>query len=239
MTSKDNPVIWARLDRPSRGPQPSFSRERITRAAIAIADEKGLAGLTMRELARRIDAGTMSLYRYLTGKDDLLELMFDEILVEEPVPAEPSGDWRADLAELARGQRRIGHRHPWSVTHVLGRPSFGPNALRRTEYSLACLGVLGLGIDAMLEMLETVRAFTLGFAQDELAEREARRTSGLTEEQWRQRVGPYLAEVLGTGRYPYLTRVVAEADHTGDVDARFERSLGRVLDGLATHLPPG
>jgi AcrR family transcriptional regulator len=229
-------VIWERLDRPSRGPQPAWSHDQIVKVAIGIADGHGLEALTMRRLATAVDAGTMTLYRYLTGKDDLLELMFDAILDEIPVPDEPSGNWRLDLTALARQIRQLGHRHPWSVLHALGRPTFGPNALRRTEYMLACLGGLGLTIDEMQEILEMVRAFVTGFVHDELAERETQRRSGLTEDEWREWVGPYLDKALATGRYPYLVRVVEEGNHEQDEDERFERSLRRVLDGIAADL---
>lgn len=229
-------VIWERLDRPSRGPQPAWSHDQIVKVAIGIADGHGLEALTMRRLATAVDAGTMTLYRYLNGKDDLLELMFDAILDEAPVPDAPSGDWRLDLTELARQNRQLGHRHPWSVLHALGRPTFGPNALRRSEYMLACLDGLGLTIDEMLEMLETVRAFVTGFVHDELSEREAQRRSGLTEAEWQEWVGPYLGRALATGRYPYLARVVKEGSHAQDGDERFERSLRRILDGIAADL---
>jgi hypothetical protein len=86
----------------------------------------------------------------------------------------------------------------------------------------------------MLDMVATVDAFVVGFVQAELAEEEARRRTGLTEEQWRARMAPYIRQLMGgTGRYPFLERIVREAEDFPDVDATFERRLALVLDGLA------
>ena len=64
----------------------------------------------------------------------------------------------------------------------------------------------------MLDMVATVDAFVVGFVQAELAEEEARRRTGLTEEQWRARMAPYIRQLMGTGRYPFLERIVREAE---------------------------
>src|SRR5262245_62033753 len=117
-----------RPSRNRRGPDPTYSREQITAAAITIADADGLDAISMRRLAREVDAGVMSLYRYFDSKDDLFELMSDAVQGETPVPDLPSGDWRADLTAIAQAQRAAVHRHPWLVS-LTGRPSFGPNTV--------------------------------------------------------------------------------------------------------------
>jgi AcrR family transcriptional regulator len=181
----------------------------------------------------------MSLYRYVANKDDLLDLMVDAVIGEEPPPEEPAGDWRAELAEQARDARRVAQRHPWAIGFILARPKLGPNALRAIEYSMAALDGLGLDIDGMLDMVATVDAFVVGFVQAELAEAEARRRTGLTEEQWRARMAPYIRQLIATGRYPYLERIVREAGDFPNIDATFERRLALVLDGLATGIQRG
>jgi AcrR family transcriptional regulator len=232
-TAEPSPVIWARLDRSARRPRPSLTHDQIVRAAVELADSEGVEALSMRKVAARLGAGTMSLYRYVANKDDLLDLMVDAVIGEEPPPEEPSGDWRSELAEQARGARRAAQRHPWAIGFILARPKLGPNALRAIEYSMAALDGLGLDIDGMLDMVATVDAFVVGFVQAELAEAEARRRTGLTEEQWRARMAPYIRQLIATGRYPYLERIVMEAEDLPDIDATFERRLALVLDGLA------
>jgi AcrR family transcriptional regulator len=230
------PVIWARLDRSQRRPQPSLTHEQIARAAIRIADAEGVQALSMRRVASELGAGTMSLYRYVDSKDDLLDLMVDTVIGESELPDKPSGDWRAELAELARRSRAIAHRHPWAVRFMLARPNLGPNAVRQIEYAMAAVDGLGLDIDGMLDMASTLTAFVVGFVQAELAEAEAQRRTGLTVEQWRARMAPYLRQLIATGRYPFLERIMVEAEDFPDVDATFERRLSLVLDGLAANL---
>jgi AcrR family transcriptional regulator len=230
------PVIWARLDRSQRRPQPSLTHEQIARAAIRIADVEGVQALSMRRVASELGAGTMSLYRYVDSKDDLLDLMVDTVVGENELPDKPSGDWRSELAELARRSRAIAHRHPWAVRFLLARPNLGPNAVRQLEYAMAAVDGLGLDIDGMFDMASTVAAFVVGFVQEELAEAEAQRRTGLTVEQWRARMAPYVRQLIATGRYPFLERVVVEAEDYPDVDATFERRLSLVLDGLAANL---
>lgn len=235
MASKDprEPVIWERLQRPPRGPQPALSHEAIVRAAIEIADAEGLDAVTMRRLAAHLDAGTMSLYRYVSRKDDLIELMVDHV-IGELLPVAPSGDWRADLAAMARTSRGVALRHPWSAPLIsTARPSMGPNQMRQIEQFMGCLDGLGLDVDGMLDLVTTVQAFVTGVVQAELAEQEARRRSGVTLEEFRMRMVPYLEGVLATGEHPWLERIIVEAEDFPDADVVFERRLGYVLDGLA------
>jgi AcrR family transcriptional regulator len=238
-TAEPSPVIWARLDRSARRPRPSLTHEQIVAAAIEIADSEGVEALSMRKVAARLGAGTMSLYRYVANKDDLLDLMVDAIIGEEPLPDEPAGDWRSELAEQARRVRRGAQRHPWAIGFILARPNLGPNAVRTIEHAMAAVDGLGIDIDGMLDMVATVDAFVIGFVQAELAEAEARRRTGLTEEQWRARMAPYIRRLIATGRYPYLERIVMEAEDFPDIDATFERRLALVLDGLAAGVERG
>src|SRR5215212_8753897 len=89
--------IWLQPERTPRGSQASLSRGQIVRAAIAIADAEGFEAVTMRRLAAELGVGTMSLYWHVPNKDNLLELMRDELIGEVEMPDPPSGDWRADL----------------------------------------------------------------------------------------------------------------------------------------------
>jgi AcrR family transcriptional regulator len=234
--AEPRPVIWARLDRSTRRPQPALTHDQIVQAAIEIADSEGVQALSMRKVAARLGSGTMSLYRYVPSKDDLLDLMVDAVVGEEELPGRPSGDWRSELAGLARRTRRVARRHPWMLGFVLARPNLGPNALRQIEYAMTAVDGLGLHVDGMLDMVSAVNAFVIGFVQAELAEEEAQRRTGLNEEQWRDRMAPYMRQLIATGRYPFLERIVVEAEDFPDVDTTFERRLALVLDGLAANL---
>jgi AcrR family transcriptional regulator len=231
------PMIWERVDRATRGPQPLLTHQRIARSAIEIADAEGLDAVSMRKIAARLGAGTMSLYRYVGSKQDLVDLAVDEVL-DEGMRWKLSGDWRADLAEVARDIRRVTLRHPWLAGHSMGRPAFGPNMLRAADHILAAVDGLGLDIDGMLDMWLTVSAFVSGYVLTELAEQESLRRSGLTEAQWRAQVRPYVRKVVESGRYPLFSRIIVEAEDFPDPDAVFERRLGYVLDGLPVPKTP-
>jgi AcrR family transcriptional regulator len=228
--------IWLRPSRNRRGPDPAYSREQITAAAIKIADADGIEAISMRRIARAVDAGVMSLYRYVSSKDDLFELMIDAVQGENPVPEKPSGDWRADLTEIAVTQRAAVHRHPW-LASLTSRPSFGPNTVRAFEYALSCVDGLGFSIDEMLAIVLSVTSFVRGFTQEELAEAEIQRRTGLTEEQWRRIQGPYLQQLMDSGEFPLFTKVIIDAElpHM-DADHQFSTGLDRLLDGISAQL---
>jgi AcrR family transcriptional regulator len=225
-----------RPERPSRGPQPSRSRSEIAAAAVRVADADGVESVSMRRVAAEVGSGTMSLYRYVSSKDDLLDLMVDAVMGEMDLPAAPSGDWRADLGLQARRGREVSLRHPWLGELSAGRPPLGPNSLRAVEFALGAVDGLGLDIDGMARLVGILTAFVRGFVQAELAEREARRRTGLTLDQWRATRAAYVRTLIDSGRYPMLRRVVLDAADP-DPDRDFELALGQVLDGLAATLP--
>ncbi|MFB8102474.1 TetR/AcrR family transcriptional regulator [Streptomyces sp. NPDC056007] len=83
-------LLWGTGDRPSRGPKPGLTLDRIVTAAVAVADAEGLSAVSMRRLSTELGTGTMSLYRYVPGKAELLDLMLDRVL-GEPLPAAREG----------------------------------------------------------------------------------------------------------------------------------------------------
>ncbi|MCO1657145.1 TetR/AcrR family transcriptional regulator [Pseudonocardia humida] len=232
MPDEPPPVIWARLSGQGRGPARTLDHAAITAAAVALADEDGVDAVSMRRIAARMDHSPMALYRHVGSKDDLTELMYDAVLGELDLTGMPSGDWRADLARLAREVRRLHHAHPW-IVRFGHRPTLGPNARRFLETGLACVDGLGLDIDAMLDLLATAQQFTRGFVGQELGELDAQRRTGLDLAAYQRQTGPYIAQLLEEGRLPYLERLIIEAEDVPDPDEVFERRLAMVLDGLA------
>jgi AcrR family transcriptional regulator len=232
-------IIWERPERAARGPAPSLSREKITRAAVRLADRQGIEALSMRVLADELGVGAASLYRYVVRKDELIELMVDAMMGSD-LDFEVGGDWREGLRAFAHGLREMILRHPWLAAPSAGLRSFGPNTAERYEQVLGLIDGLGLDIDEMLVMVETLDAFVRGRALEELSEQEAVRRSGLDQEQWMQTQIPYIRSLIESGRYPILTRVVLDARAPHDPDRLkngFDMGLERVLDGLATMLP--
>jgi AcrR family transcriptional regulator len=218
-----------------RLPPSALDQERIVRAAVRIADAEGIGAISMRRVASEIEAGTMSLYRHLAGKDELLDLMLDTAYGEISVPERPSGDWRADLAALAQQTRAVLGRHPWVAALLTGRPAFGPSYLRWFEFSLAALEPQRLGLRTSMRILGTVNAYVGGFVGYELGEAEASRRHGLSARQKRALAASRLEELLASGRYPNLARFIRQGTDAA-TDADFEFGLGCVLDGIEATL---
>jgi AcrR family transcriptional regulator len=235
-----HPVIWMRPERGTRGPKSTHSRQDLAVAAVRIADAEGLEAVTMRRIAAELDTGTASLYRYVVAKDDVLELMGDEV-IGELRGTTLSGHWRADLETIAHLLRATALRHPWLPSLISTRTNQGPNSLWWLELSLSVFDGMDLAADEMLAALGTLTAFVVGHVFSELGDQEAVRRSGLTHEQWMEQQGEYGPTIMNSGRYPRFTRVMIEArlPHAADRQDRvFAAGLVRVLDGLAAHLPP-
>jgi AcrR family transcriptional regulator len=225
--------LWDRVGRQAQPPRVALSYLRIALAGIEIADAEGLDAVSMRRVAMGVDAGAMSLYRYVNSRDDLVELMVDEVYSAFP-SAPRSGDWRMDLAEAARRIRDVTLTHPWLAGRSVPRIGLGPNLLRMLESTLALVDGYGLTVDRMLDVLETLQAFVHGYVLDEITEQEAQRHTGLTLSQAQQQQESHVRRIMESGRYPQFARVVTDSADDLDPHVVFERRLRYILDGLAS-----
>ncbi|MFJ2082720.1 TetR/AcrR family transcriptional regulator [Micromonospora chokoriensis] len=226
-------TVWDRPEPPNK--LVPLDRERIVAAAIALADEDGLDAVSVRKVAARLGAGPMRLYGYIATKDELFDLMVDEIY-SEILPREQPGDWRDALRVLAHRTRQAALRHNWLADLLGGRPALGPNALAVTEATLAALDGLA-DIDTVMRAVETVSAYFTGAIRREVANLRAERATGLSKQDWQRASGPHVTRILATGRFPALAKAV----HGGtDVDAEtsFATGLEWVLDAVAAKLTP-
>jgi AcrR family transcriptional regulator len=257
-TPAERITIWERLERPARGPRPVLTHDQIAHAAVMIADEQGLDAVSMRRLAERLGVATMALYRYVSSKEDLVELMIDAVAAEmEPTPAtglrdiarmmdavpadgppSPEHGWRDLARRFAHQLRAVGLRHPWLTAALARSPhALTPNLVARTEEVLRSLDGLGLDVDTMMAVFGTVNAFVRGATAAEAVQREAMRKAGWASEQ-EARLGylPAVRWLIGTGRYPTLTRYIIEGSNEDDAQWQFEFGLECVLDGIAARL---
>lgn len=230
-------VIWMRPRRGSRGPQPSRDREAITRTAIAIADREGVAAVSMRRIAAEIGAGTSSLYRYFARKDDLLNLMVDGALAGGECRL--SGDWRADMREVAEGLRARFKDHPWLCSTLAGKPTLGPNRMRMLEQSLSRLEATKLSLAERLVIIDTIASYVRGFVASEVADIAARAQSGLAEEQWLSDQADYAEALKTSGNYPLSATLFGELEKTEPEHRQnegFSAGLDIILDGIQVRL---
>jgi AcrR family transcriptional regulator len=231
MTGPALSSVWTRPRPEPRRRAPGV--DQYVAAALAVADAEGLAAVSMRRVAGDLGSGTATLYRYITNRDELVDLMVDAAQGEDPLP-EPTRDWRADLTAVAHALRATQLRHPW-LGELAGRPSLGPNWLRRSEAALRAAVALTPDITQASRALGAVHAYVLGSVATQQAARRAEQRTGLTEEQWQRSVGPYINEVIAAGKHPMLARRVLEAEEL-DPDVEFAFGLECVLDGLAARL---
>lgn len=223
------PSVWAR-EAARRDPQ-GLNRNRIVSEARLLLDEEGLDALSMRSLGKRLDAGATSLYRHVANKDELIELVVDEVYAEVEVP-DPSDEWREDVSAAAGSLRHMVLRHPW-VAGVLGQVGLaylGPNLARASERMLGLLTAAGFEPGEADQAINTVIAYVIGTVTSETAWLSMVARSGKTE----QELIESLQEVQ-----EHLTQTPAAREHNDAAryrDDSFAFGLDVVLDGLDARL---
>jgi len=203
--------------------------------AIGIADRDGLAGLSMRRVAEELGITAMSLYGYVPGKAELLDLMVDQVHGQMSVDEAPG--WRAALRALALGYHTLCLAHPWLLHVATSRPLLGPHTTAHYDRELAAIDGHGLTDVEMDLVVGLVDDYVRGAARKAVDALGAERATGMTDQAWWETHGPLLAEVFDPARYPTAARVgaAAGAEYNAAVDpARsFDFGLERVLDGVA------
>ncbi|WP_328362528.1 TetR/AcrR family transcriptional regulator [Streptomyces sp. NBC_00457] len=224
-------LLWDTGRRPSRGPKPGLSVDQIVEAAVRIADADGLEALSMRRVAAELGTGTMSLYRYVPGKGELLDLMLDRVQKPSENPADlGDGDWRSALEALGRATLDLYRRHPWLLQVNQTRPILGPSALDGMEKVLTLIRPMGLSDPELVSAIIMIDGYVVGAARTQLYQQEAERRTGLTDAEFWQAQVPTLEKVLASGRYPVMASL-SEDTFGPDFD-HFEFGLQRILDGL-------
>ena len=224
--------LWGRGARPTRGPRPGMTLERIVAAAIELARTGGVGELSMRAVASQLGYTTMSLYRYVRSKDELLDLMVDAAVGEPPALDDLPGGWRAKLERWARAEWVVFLRHPWAP-QIIARPLMGPGQMSWLEAGLRALAGTGLDVGEKLEAIALVDRYVRGAALD-----ASRRTQDGPEawaQQWGASLARFLAEAARLGRQAELSRLLSLPASTEPRDSGYELDFGldRLLDGVA------
>lgn len=238
-------LLWGTHRAPTRGPKPGLTVERIMRTAIGIADREGLAALSMRRVADELGVGTMSLYTYVPGKGELLDVMFDRVVAEVAVPDRAGGGWRKRLERVAVAQWDLYRRHPWLLQISNSRAVFGPNVLGAYDASLRSVSGLGLSGREMVQVVSLVAGYVRGVVLEVVDAEQAERRTGISTDDWWRTHAPLIEQRLDSKRFPMLTSPELEGAYEqaegGDPDYfvqlaldNFEFGLQRVLDGIAS-----
>ncbi|MFE9769856.1 TetR/AcrR family transcriptional regulator [Streptomyces sp. NPDC005808] len=226
-------LLWDTGKRPSRGPKPGLTLEGIVEAAIRVADADGLEAVSMRRVATELGTGAMSLYRYVPGKGELLDLMLDRVQRPSENPADlGDGSWRSALEALGRATLALYRRHPWLLQVNQSRPILGPSALDGMEKMLSRIKPMGLSDPELVSAIVMIDGYVVGAARTQVYQEEAERRTGLTDAEFWQAHMPIFEKVMADGSHPFLAALSEDAFGT-DFD-HFEFGLQRILDGLET-----
>ena len=220
-------ILWR--DAPPERRKRGLSRERIVAVAIELVEAEGLGALSMARLADRLGCGTMSLYRHVANKDELLTFMLSTAPDPPSTPADPS-NWRGALSDWACGLWDVYHRHPWVLQTAAAGPPLDPGQLAWLDAGLAALAETTLTERDKLAAVMAVLHYVRGAA-------------ALSIEAASQ--GPdypaLLRRLLDGGRFPALAAALQAGvfdDADNDHLAEFRSGLGQLLDGIAAKVEP-
>jgi AcrR family transcriptional regulator len=226
-------LLWGKTPAPKRGPKAKLALSEVVAAGVAIVDRDGLGALTTRAVAEALEISPMSLYTYVPGKDELLDLMVDHVLGEIVRPR--GSTWRARLTDVAKQNWALAMRHPWILEVMTHRPVLGPNLVAKYEMELSAVDGIGLDDIEMNRALTLVLDYVSGVVRNAARERWVEQRTGKTDSQWWYEVAPYLEQMMGDRQFPLASRVgtvFGETYGAHDPGGDFAFGLERVLDGL-------
>src|SRR5437764_8781093 len=207
-------------------PRTPLSRERVLRAAVALADESGIDSLTMRKLGEALGVEAMSLYNHVANKVDLLDGMVDLVFSEIDLPA-GGADWKTSMRQRAASIRQALVRHPWAIGLMESRTSPGPATLRHHDAVIGSLRRGGFSIEMTAHAYAVLDSYIYGFALQEasLPFDTAEETADVAQMIFKQ---------LPPDEYPHLTELTVEhvLQPGYDYGDEFEFGLDLILDGL-------
>ncbi|WP_407319376.1 TetR/AcrR family transcriptional regulator [Isoptericola halotolerans] len=238
-------LAWGVAERPEKVPRRELSTERIVEAAVEIADAEGLAGVSMARVAKSLGFTTMSLYRYVTSKDDLLLLMQEVAFDVEFPPAHEPAEWRAELREWALFTLALYRNHPWVLDIPITGAPMTPNNLRAADAGLRALRSTALADGEKVAAILLVNGYTRNAA---LLGRDLLRAADQTDGTYDANgIADTLRVLVDEVRFPYLRPLVErgtyvpevpeldEVDEVDDVAWGLERTLDGVAAFIARH----
>src|SRR2546430_7012155 len=211
---------------PPAEPRTPLSRERVLRAAVALADESGIDSLTMRKLGDALGVEAMSLYNHVANKDDVLDGMVDLVFSEIGLPSGGT-DWKTAMRQRAISAREVLSRHRWAIGLMESRASPGPATLRHHDAVIGSLREGGFSIEMAAHAFSVLDSYIYGFALQEasLPFDTGEETAELAET---------IMARFPLGEYPHLTELTVEhvLQPGYDYGNEYRFGLDLILDGL-------
>ena len=224
------PPWWT--PRKTAAPRRSLSREAIVAAALKVLRAEGIDALSMRRVATELGTGAASLYAHVAHKEELLDLVLDEVLGEIELPDPDAVHWRERITALWTDSRAALARNGDIARVLLGRIPLGPNSLRIAETTMAILRAGGVPDQAVAWAVDVVGSYIAATAIETAEHVNLERAGGDPDEYYSQ-VRTYLV-ALPAGRFPTTAALVGELT-AGDSDERFAFGLDLIVRGLAAH----
>ncbi|MDN5851504.1 MAG: TetR/AcrR family transcriptional regulator [Actinomycetia bacterium] len=226
-------LLWGKRERGRKGPKPGLTLDAIVEQAIAIADAEGLAAVSMARVAKDLGFTTMSLYRYVDNKDELLQLMWNASASGAPTIA--GGDWRELLRSWAIEQRAMLEQRRWVLEMPIVTPPAGPNSLAWIEQAMAALDETGLSEGERLGVIGVLSSYTMGEARMSYDSSAAAERGERTYD-----YAVILREVADDQTYPRVHRAawsgeIDDPDGAGEEES-FLYGLEVLLDGIAARV---
>ncbi|GAA2913407.1 TetR/AcrR family transcriptional regulator [Streptosporangium fragile] len=231
-------LLWGSHSRPGRS---GLTVRSIVLAAIELANAEGIDAVSMRQVAERLEVGTMSLYTHVPGKAELIDLMVDtaygELYPDVDAPTRQPGGWRGALAFVAARNWDLYQRNPWMLQIVSPRSTLGPNATLKYEAELRPLDGIGLSDVEMDSVLTLVLSHVESTARTKADQAQVQRDTGMTDAEWWLSNAPLLDKVMDATRFPVASRVGQAAGQAyqaiSDPAHALAFGLERILDGVA------
>jgi AcrR family transcriptional regulator len=226
--------------RTTRGPKPALTVDAIVDAAIAVADESGLDGWSMRAVGERLGRTAMSLYTYVPTKRELIDLMYDQAHAKLATRVNPSGGWRAEIEGWAHDLLACYLRHPWLLQVSHARPVLGPHEQAVLESILRILD--GVPPATVRAIVSSLFSLVRGSAQSITETRSAATTTGTSDQEWWTLRGDLMRQLVPdfAERFPQSARLAGQPPPRDWEDlARdaFTGGLAILLDGVESARP--
>lgn len=229
-------LLWEGLPERAKGPKSRLTLGQIVTAGIELADTDGIEALSMRKLAQKLDVGTMSLYRYVPSKAELLDLMLDAVV--GPSQARRTAaerGWREFLSTTARETRKLYITHSWALQVNWSRPVLGPNSVADLNLFLTGVKNLSLSDQEKMNLATVIDSYVTGTVRQELLWLNASSESGMSDDEFWTYQLPTLNRVMSSGRFPAMAEL-SENTFDSTWEENFEFGLELILDGLETRL---
>jgi AcrR family transcriptional regulator len=225
-------LLWAPSQQPSvRGPKPRISLGDVVAAGVAIADAEGLPALSMRKVASRLGVGPMSLYTYVPGRSELVELMIDHVYGEHALP-EPTLSWQQRVEQWARETWRIYDTHPWLLDYNMARLPIGPHVLDVSEALYAALLAAGFTGAENVAISNLIQWQLVGAARYMISDADEARHTGVSAEAYWDSRASFWDTYFDWHRYPTMSTIWEAGGFDDPVGWDFERMLHRLLTGI-------